>query len=75
MIVFYLNKDKIKTPGGTRTRSLWIRSPTLYPLSYGGFGHFKVSIQDYFNIIILKVKPPAGLEPAALRLKVSCSTD
>jgi hypothetical protein len=24
------------TPGGTRTRDSWIRSPALYPLSYGG---------------------------------------
>ena len=26
------------TPGGTRTRDRWIRSPALYPLSYGGLG-------------------------------------
>ncbi len=35
------NKDgkaegaKVSIPGGTRTRNLWIRSPTRYPLRYG----------------------------------------
>ena len=28
-----------------------------------------------FNVLLRTIEPPAGLEPAALRLKVSCSTD
>ena len=28
-------KDTLCIPGGIRTRDLWIRSPTRYPLRYG----------------------------------------
>ena len=40
-------------PAGIRTRDLWIRSPTRYPLRYGDCFVLQASTGRYLNVLLL----------------------
>ncbi len=53
-------------PGATRTRNLRIRSPLLYPLSYGG---------SHIIIVVLKATLKFGRKHFMCDAAVACRSD
>ena len=46
-------RQKAFIPGGIRTRDLWIRSPTRYPLRYGDCFVLQASTGRYLNVLLI----------------------
>ena len=51
--VCYRDTKKSDIPAGIRTRDLWIRSPTRYPLRYGDCFVLQASTGRYLNVLLL----------------------